>query len=452
MSLIKKSLNSLLIRPDGHNPAVDGIRALAIILVGIGHVYTIQVALTEVPKPSWLRHDYGVDMFFVISGFLIGTILIKEFQKTNKINYAKFYVRRFLRLMPVYVVILIAGIYFMQNWYNQLPDQGLPLLGDNTLIGEGTNAKNMWANLFYVNNFLDADEQYLLWCWSLAIEEQFYIIAPFFLSFILLKTRKRISIFIALLILSCIIRFVTVYQHNIFPENYWNALSTGPNGKNYLNYTFTHLYDNLLTRYGGLLVGVIGAYLVQFHLNKIRVFMAKKLASIILIFSVVIFFGAFVDLEFRYFGRFAEFSQLTLNDWEKVYWAATIGFSRNLFSLATMFIILYSIYNKTSIGRGINKFLSLRWFYPVAQISYSAYLTHWMLMFWMYPSTVPFLSEYFESIHVVHAINGILGVIATLLASIILYIFIERPLMDCRNSKKINGLITRLSRKTSQST
>ena len=68
--------------------------------------------------------------------------------------------------------------------------------------------------------------------------------------------------------------------------------------------------------------------------------MAKKLASIILIFSVVIFFGAFFDLEFRYFGRFAEFSQLTLNEWEKFYWAATIGFSRNLFSLATMFIIL----------------------------------------------------------------------------------------------------------------
>ena len=199
----------------------------------IGHVYTIQVALTEVPKPSWLRHDYGVDMFLVISGFLIAQSSLKN----SKINYAKFYVRR-LRLMPVYVVILIAGIYLMQNWYNQLPDQGLPLLGDNTLIGE-TNAKNMWANLFYVNNFLDPDEQYLLWCWSFrgTVLYNNHFFSPFFY----VKTRKRISIFIALLILSCIIRFVTVYQHNIFPENYWNALSTGPNGKNYLNYTFTHL-------------------------------------------------------------------------------------------------------------------------------------------------------------------------------------------------------------------
>ena len=66
------------------------------LFVVFGHVYTIQTPLFdgEIMMPSWLRHDYGVDMFFVISGFLIGTILIKDYQKNGSISYLKFYSKK----------------------------------------------------------------------------------------------------------------------------------------------------------------------------------------------------------------------------------------------------------------------------------------------------------------------------------------------------------------------
>ena len=78
------------------------------------------------------RGDLGVDLFFVISGYLIGSLLLTEYKKSQSIELKRFYVRRFLRLIPVYLVVMILGVYFLHGW----------------------NVGNAWANLIYVNNFL----------------------------------------------------------------------------------------------------------------------------------------------------------------------------------------------------------------------------------------------------------------------------------------------------------
>ena len=167
MTFFSNSIYSLFNRPKIHMPSIDGIRALAILFVVFGHVYTIQTPLFdgEIMMPSWLRHDYGVDMFFVISGFLIGSILIKDYQKNGSISYLKFYSRRFLRLMPVYVIVLLLGFYFMENWFNLLPDGGLPMIGDAQLccnLGNSSNTEKLWANLLYVKKIVPTENQYML--------------------------------------------------------------------------------------------------------------------------------------------------------------------------------------------------------------------------------------------------------------------------------------------------
>ena len=112
--VIHEGLKSLFNRPEFHDPVVDGIRAMAILWVFICHVVffhfgTYPERVLEIFNSSftqWIGQGaLGVDLFFVISGFLIGTILLKELRNTSRIEMRRFYARRFLRLMPVYIVV-----------------------------------------------------------------------------------------------------------------------------------------------------------------------------------------------------------------------------------------------------------------------------------------------------------------------------------------------------------
>ena len=440
MTFLSNSIYSLFNRPKIHMPSIDGIRALAILFVVFGHVYTIQTPLFdgEIMMPSWLRHDYGVDMFFVISGFLIGSILIKDYQKNGSISYLKFYSRRFLRLMPVYIIVLLLGLYFMENWFYLLPDEGLPMIGDAQLccnLGNSSNTENLWANLLYVNNFLPTENQYMLWTWSLAIEEQFYFIAPLLLAFILSKHNKKISFLLILFLLSFVIRYFVVYAYELFPYNYWNSQSVNNEGINYMKITFSSIYDNLYTRYGGLLVGVIGAFINVFYNEKVRQIFTKKSSIIYILISLIILVGVLFDINYLYFGNFADWAKLTeVSKYEKIYWATIVAYDRNLYSVAILVVIFYSIYNKGPLGVRIKNFLSSKIFYPIAQLSYSTYLVHWMLMFWFFPSSVIFLSQYIESNTIIFYLNGSIGILISFLGSLILYLLVERPCMEFRNS------------------
>ena len=93
-------------RPANNFKSIDGIRAIAVLWVIIFHIWIFQFntfpdllsSPAQNPFLVWItKGDLGVDLFFVISGFLIGTILFKEFKKTHTINFKSFYIRRFLR-------------------------------------------------------------------------------------------------------------------------------------------------------------------------------------------------------------------------------------------------------------------------------------------------------------------------------------------------------------------
>lgn len=155
-------------KPLHYRPDIDGLRAVAVLLVVVFHLF-----------PSTINGGFvGVDVFFVISGFLITGILWKEFEE-KKFTQAliSFYSRRVKRIFPVLILVFIAcyllALFFMYK-------DELQQLGKHVAAGAGFIANfAFWSEAGYFD--VAAETKPLLHLWSLGIEEQFYLVWPFIL-------------------------------------------------------------------------------------------------------------------------------------------------------------------------------------------------------------------------------------------------------------------------------
>jgi peptidoglycan/LPS O-acetylase OafA/YrhL len=153
----------------GHRPALDGLRGLAVLLVVFHHA-----AFGHLPGGF-----LGVDVFFALSGFLITTLLLEEWSRRGDVSLRGFYARRVRRLVPALLVLLLLGCVLetsFEDMHGEVP-YGVGALGA----------------LLYVNNWLmvwdGAALRTLAPTWSLAVEEQFYLLWPLAL---LVMLRRRI--------------------------------------------------------------------------------------------------------------------------------------------------------------------------------------------------------------------------------------------------------------------
>lgn len=177
-------------------PSLDGLRAISITFVLISHVFNN----TKSANLAALG-GVGVQIFFVISGFLITTLLLKEKITTSGVNLKKFYIRRAFRIFPL--VFLYLFVLFFLNHIFQL---------------HITNRSFITALFFVKNlNFIDAGDWYTGHFWSLAIEEQFYIIFPFFITYLSIKNYKRLTI--GLIIFLTILCFCFYNKIGLFHSN-----------------------------------------------------------------------------------------------------------------------------------------------------------------------------------------------------------------------------------------
>ena len=173
-----------------YRPEIDGLRAIAIISVILYHANFVVLGY-----PLFQGGFIGVDIFFVISGYLITSLILKEIYQTNEFSFKHFYERRIRRILPallfVMVVSLIAG-YFLLLPYSYV---GL--------------AKSIISSIFFSSNFYFhySGNNYgeensllkpLLHTWSLSVEEQFYILFPIFLLVIFKFFKKHLFKFLFL--------------------------------------------------------------------------------------------------------------------------------------------------------------------------------------------------------------------------------------------------------------
>ncbi|ADP80459.1 acyltransferase family protein [Pseudofrankia inefficax] len=150
------------VRPGGYNPALDGVRALAVLAVLVFHMDS-------------LRGGYlGVDVFFVLSGFLITGQLLAEWDRTGAVSLTRFYLRRAYRLLPAFWLLALVGF------------ASVVVLGMGTDGERSEFLDSLASSMLYLNNYFQVARQstgagWLGHTWSLSLEEQFYLLWPLLL-------------------------------------------------------------------------------------------------------------------------------------------------------------------------------------------------------------------------------------------------------------------------------
>ena len=198
-----------------YRPDIDGLRAVAVFAVVAFHAF-----------PGWMHGGFiGVDVFFVLSGYLISTIIFENLDQ-GTFTFSDFYVRRIKRIFPALITVLIAC--FIVGWFGLLADE-FKQLGKHIAAGAGF-ASNLllWNEAGYFDN--SADTKPLLHLWSLGIEEQFYIVWPLLLWFAWKRKFNLLTIMIVVTITSFILNTKGVKQDMVAtfysPQTrFWELLS-----------------------------------------------------------------------------------------------------------------------------------------------------------------------------------------------------------------------------------
>lgn len=410
---VRRNLRALVRRPADNLKVVDGFRALSILAVMCVHGMTELGYLvpsdffakfsTTLVGHLFLQGELGVDVFFVISGLLVTHFLLREHTDSNKISLSNFYYRRALRLLPAYYLVLAFYCLTKQpNW------------------------QNVWANLIYINNYIPAARECMPWAWSLAIEEQFYILFPILLiGFLRMKSRAgKIVAVSSLAAMAFALRLHALKRSGLALP--FAVPSVGPDAELHLAKVFDALYFPIHVRFGALLCGAIVAYLLHAGIAQ-RLFQPSRWRGYaiqvigIIFIGIVIYTSRLVMPQTDYLGKALLESRIYNGTYLVAYhYVFSMGIAMQL-----MVMLCHEGFSLPAriLGHPI--------WYPLAQLSYSAYLINNLLLAIMEDSLTPKVATSLSAVGYVLS-----SALLTLSAAAVVYIFVEKPFMQLRKGRR----------------
>jgi len=264
-------------------PGLNGLRFWAAFFVILHHVE--QFKLWQ-GMPNLFRNNFfesighqGVSLFFVLSGFLITFLLLAEYEKTNHIAVKNFYIRRILRIWPLYYLIMILGLFVLPRFIN---------IGPVAELNEHFTLKVMLF-MFMLPNVLRVMEAPIVGAnqaWSVGVEEQFYIIWP-----LLVRTFRKVLL--KFLILFIILKFSVTILMAVSLDHFLNP------GYQYMMYlrTIQRFWD--LLQIEQMSFGAIGAYVLFYKKEKILNVLYHPLSQIFMAVGIVFI----LTVRFKFIGQ-----------------------------------------------------------------------------------------------------------------------------------------------------
>ena len=332
-------------------PGLDGLRALAVIAVIVYHA-----------NKQWLGGGFlGVEVFFVISGYLITLLLVAERERTGTVSFGQFWFRRARRLLPALFTMLIALITYVA-FFNR--DYLGTLRGDVVAgVSYVANWFQIWTGSSYTSSAEFAPLRHL---WSLAVEEQFYIVWPVIMFVLLRRVRGRaIAIFGGVFLLAAIA--ISVYVAALYvPGNLSDASQTMSLFGREVQRT-DYLYLGTLSRSSGLLLGA--ALATMWQPWAIRRGTAGKnanaldLAGVVSLVALAVMCVRFKDVVLV--------QDVGSQGYDLLYQG---GFA--LVGVATLVAIATVTHPRSRLGRYVLGSAILVW---IGRRSYGLYLYHWVI-------------------------------------------------------------------------
>ncbi len=353
---------------------LDNLRALAISYVFFFHYFILThgqpVWLPDLAEFGWT----GVDLFFVLSGYLISLQLFAQIKQGQNISLKAFFLKRFFRIVPAFLVTV--GLYFCFPPFRE--KEGLPSIWRFL-----TFTQNLGLNLKDFGTFSHA--------WSLCVEEHFYIFLPLILIFLQFTklTKKSYWLLITLFLLGFVIRTYS-FNHFFLPkvedENSWI-------------YWYKYIYYPTYNRLDGLLVGVSIAGIYQF----LPIVWSKisKYGNQSIILGLIILIGAY----------FLCYDQQTFN-------ASIFGFT--VVAIAYGFMVIGAISPTSFLYKWNSKGMTF-----VATLSYSIYLTH--------KGVIHLTHQFFADFKIESNLLLFISVLTCVSFAYLLNLIVEKPFMKLRN-------------------
>jgi len=266
---------------------LNGIRFIAALFVFTNHVESTQLNFNLPYTPNFNFFTplgkTGVVMFFVLSGFLITSLLLQEKKNNGIIDIKHFYVKRILRIWPLYFVIILFGFFIAPK----IHFFDIPNVFDNAFTNRSPFYIMLLLHIFLLPNFsisVFGNIPYAGQVWSIGVEEQFYLIWPLILS----KRINALKSISFILLVFFMIKFTIIFIYHFYPSTLLN------------NWVVIFSYFNI----DCLAIGGIGAYLTFTNKNKILTFIYNKKTQlttyILLLIMIITGFGHQIKYNLHY--------------------------------------------------------------------------------------------------------------------------------------------------------
>ena len=393
-------------------PGLDGLRALAVLAVIVYHA-----------NREWLGGGFlGVEVFFVISGYLITLLLIAERERVGTVSLRHFWIRRARRLLPALFTLLIGTITYCAIFDS---DRLGKLRGD---VVAGVLYVSNWFQVWTGSSYTTASEfAPLRHLWSLAVEEQFYIVWPV-VMYVLLRRLGNKTLPLIGMLFTALAGLVALYTALVFRAGPLDTLKKTPDqymelfGRTVLRTDY--LYLGTVTRASGLLLGAALATLWRpWAIRRGRAGSNANGLDVLGVLSIAAL--AWMCWKFR---EVVLVENVGTEGYELLYKGGLI-----MVGIATVFAIATVTHPRSRLGKYVIGTPVLVW---IGKRSYGLYLYHWVIF-----------QAYRKSAGVLLTVEEFVALMAiTIVVTEASYQFIETPIRNGKAREAWNAWRSRSSR------